>query len=101
MGLGGKLRGDLGVENGEVVGELQCAFAPRAETDLRLLLRAKSELVALDAELAKQLTQWSPLHAGRDIVGHCVQSDVILATAEAVKTVETARRVVALENADL
>ena len=50
VGLGGKPRGDFGVEHGEIVGELQRAVA---EGDARLFLRTQGELLALDAELAE------------------------------------------------
>src|ERR1039457_20681 len=98
--LPGKLGRDLGLQEGKVVGEPQRHPAPRPQSDARTLLRPERQLLPVDPQLAQDLPERRPLDPGRDEIGDRVESDVVLAAADAVEAVQAADRAVALKDAD-
>jgi hypothetical protein len=91
----------LRLEEREIVREPERTLPPRAKRDARSLLGAEAELVAVDPQLAQDLSERRPLHPRRHEVGDRMQAHVILAAAEAVEAVQAPDGVVALEDADL
>jgi len=100
VGLAGKRSGNGGGEHGRIIGEAQRDFPVRTKGDAGAVLRREVELVAVDAELAENLDQRGALDFGPGTIGQRMQTDVVFATAQAVKTIEPAGSVMPLENAD-
>ena len=91
---GGELAGDLGLEHREIIRHPQ--LAP-AEHDAGAKLRGEVELLAADAELAEKLGQGRALGALGDPVRHRMQADVVFSAGLGVEGIESAGRVVALQ----
>jgi hypothetical protein len=96
VALSGELAGDFAMEQFEVVIELQ---ADAGKDDLGADLRRDGQVVPGEPQLPQQSGEWAALGAFGGDVGEGMQADIVVAAAQAVEGIETADRVVPLDDA--
>src|SRR5438874_9420046 len=97
IALSRKGAGNLAFQQADVVIEGQSDAGKR---DRRSKLRCKREIFPGEAKLAKKPDQRPFFGSFGGVVCNGVQSDVVVATSQAIKRVHTADGIVPLQNAD-